>query len=366
MKLNYEKISYQYVGIGEKQPLRQHYGLRVLPNLERISLINIVNAEIAIRQMCRCNKELKMITIKNCKYTNHTEGKFPERVLRNVVICCKKLEKINLKGTPFKGRHFYMDAAALSNLRSINLGNNPFLRTKNLYELILNCHNLEELKLSYRSAEQQLSDADVVCLFAKLRPTLKSVTFDMADLSDTSLAAILACTKLEKLNLYNTSNLSSELFVTLWRLLRHLKILKIQNAMISNEHFVRLFTDGSSSLCNLKLLNLSGSKLNSNTLETISECCRNLQKIVLKCCKNLETLENFLENCPHITSINVAFCDKISDNELLKIPEKLSNLRTLYLDFHRRNVLENIKNTCTHLDIFICLSEFSKNVEKLE
>lgn len=107
-------------------------------------------------------------------------------------------------------------------------------------------------------------------------------------------------------------------------------------------------------------------KLNSKTLETISECCPNLEKVVLKCCKNLDILDNFLENCQNITSLNVAFCEKISDENLMKIPEKLLKLNTFYLDVHRRNLLENMKNIYPQLNILVCLSEFSKTMEKLQ
>lgn len=77
-----------------------------------VELDDIVEAQIVIRQICRCLPKLKQLAVKECSKIN-------EAVLRNLILSCKELERLDFSGTTFKGNRFYEEIAGLTNLKYI-------------------------------------------------------------------------------------------------------------------------------------------------------------------------------------------------------------------------------------------------------
>lgn len=68
--------------------------------------------------------------------------------------------------------------------RSVNFSQNRFIKINHLLSLVLNCHNLEELRLSkYTSINDQLKDEDAAFLVSNVCDHLKILTIDASNLS---------------------------------------------------------------------------------------------------------------------------------------------------------------------------------------
>lgn len=86
------------------------FKLRCFPKLEIIHLEEVLEPVEIIRQIARCNPNLKNLIVKNC--TGITE-----RSLLHLIKCCKDIESVDLEGTQFKGNHFYTELSGLKKLR---------------------------------------------------------------------------------------------------------------------------------------------------------------------------------------------------------------------------------------------------------
>lgn len=76
--------------------------------------------------------------------------------------------------------------------RSVDFGRNPEMTVKNLMTVVLNCHRLEELKVSKLSSEtvlKQLTDEDASFMVSKLCQTLKTLCFNTTNLSNATFEA---------------------------------------------------------------------------------------------------------------------------------------------------------------------------------
>ncbi|GLH10890.1 Protein of unknown function [Gryllus bimaculatus] len=85
---------------------------------------------------------------------------------------------------------FYQEIIHLSQLKSLNVGGNRFLKVQDLMTLALNCKGLQELKVAKRPPREgfgKLSDSDAVYMFTHLKAALVSLKMDVAGLGDAAL-----------------------------------------------------------------------------------------------------------------------------------------------------------------------------------
>ncbi|KAF2880757.1 hypothetical protein ILUMI_25429 [Ignelater luminosus] len=215
--------------------------IRDLAYLKSVRVDNIAEPIAVIRQIYRCNPNIKHVAIRNC-------STIPETALRNLIQRCRKLESLDLSGTKFRANRFYEEIAGLINLRSVNLSKNSWLSVRNLLSVVLNCHKLEELQLSSfcpLKPLEQLSDEDASFIISNLAPNLKVLILDASTLTNFSFKAIMHCNKLEQLGLYGAGNLSPDVFTRIWEHLPNLKMLKVRYAhQITGQHIVELFELG--------------------------------------------------------------------------------------------------------------------------
>lgn len=84
--------------------------IRDLTYLESVRVDNISEPVTVIRQIYRCNPNIKHVAIRNC-------STIPEAALRNLIQRCRKLEGLDLSGTKFRANRFYEEIAGLINLK---------------------------------------------------------------------------------------------------------------------------------------------------------------------------------------------------------------------------------------------------------
>ncbi|XP_018330655.1 uncharacterized F-box/LRR-repeat protein C02F5.7-like isoform X2 [Agrilus planipennis] len=242
--------------VGGKIPLnRICYEINRFPYLQIVVLKSVHDPKQIIRQVCRCLSNLKELTIKDCE-------EIPEKTLINVLYSCRNLEKLNLSGTPFRGKKVFEDISLLPNLKSLNLAKNPYITIQKLTTCVLNCTGLEEFRLSkWVSLDEILKfdDQDVSPILLNLSSSLRSLTLDCSNLTTNSFNKIFTCNCLERLSLHRAKHLDGEMFAKLHRYFPALTVLKVKHAsQISDANIVQLFTEGEEIMENLQTLDLSG------------------------------------------------------------------------------------------------------------
>lgn len=193
----------------------------------------------------------------------------------------------------------------------------------------------------------------------------------------------MQCKKLERLGLYGAGNLSSDVFIEMWKYLPNLKVIKIRNAhQITGQNIHDLFISGKQIMKQITSIDFSGcwkvlskilfcSSLFSNTqfkitdigVEAIAHCCENLETLSLKSCKRIINLKPIRDHCKLLKKLNVAFCTNLDPLTIIPLQEKIN---TLVVDNSNKyvNLIENIQQENPDLSIKICLSEYNKEMEK--
>lgn len=100
-----------YKVVGSQTPTKYIcWKLRNMPYLHTIYMDQILEPVEIIRQICRSNRSVKHLVLKNCP-------KIPEISMRHLIRSCNLLETLNIQNTPFKGNIFYVEIGGLRNLK---------------------------------------------------------------------------------------------------------------------------------------------------------------------------------------------------------------------------------------------------------
>ncbi|KAK5646043.1 hypothetical protein RI129_004507 [Pyrocoelia pectoralis] len=335
--------------------------IRDFSYLSTIYIKQILEPIIVVRQITRWLPNLKHFTLKKC-------GTLPELALRNLIHRCPKIETFDIAGTRFKGCKFYEEIAGLVNLKNINLSRNTFMNIHNFMSILVNCHKLEELKITALQNDEvggQLSDAHVLFIMSNCSNTLTALGLDASNLTDFSFKVVMQCSKLKYLRLHSARNLSPNVFSSIWENLPNLNTLTVREAdQINGSIIADVFNLGKENLRNITSIDFTGCwKIDNVGIIAIANCCFKLERLKLKSCKSVKSLQPIKDNCRKLKILSIAFCINLDPLTILPLPE---DLNTLILDKNARflpilnALLENDR-----VKIKMCLSEYSKNTENL-
>lgn len=332
--------------------------IRCLPYLTTIHLRQISEPVIVIRQIMRWLPKLKHFTLRN-------SGTLSESVLRNLIQRCQQLETLDISGTTFRGCKFYEEIAGLMNLRHLNLSKNYSLNINNFMTALVNCHKLEELKVTTVLSDTEtgrLSDTHVLFIISNFASNLTGLGLDASSLTDFSFKVVMQCTKLKTLSLHSARNLSPEVLLNIWNTLPNLNTLKVREAhQIDGSTIAELFNSNRENLQRITSIDLTGCwKINDIGIAAIANCCE-LERLTLKGCKSIQSLQPIRDNCAKLKKLNIAFCINLDPWTILPLPEKLNKL---ILDKSSR--LSPIRDSMFgngHVTVKVCLSEYNKSME---
>nr|CAI5862430.1 unnamed protein product [Callosobruchus analis] len=157
-------------------------------NVNNIIIKTILDPVVVLRQICRRCEDLTTLVLRNCP-------EISEDALRYLLVSCKRLRVLDLKGTPFQALILFEELPHCQALRSINLGGNPHLNLKNVQTLAMNCHYLTGFHLGCFQPKDKLHLNDGSCYFVltKLVHNLTHLSLDCSTLSACTFASILRC-----------------------------------------------------------------------------------------------------------------------------------------------------------------------------
>lgn len=340
-----------------------NYALRTIwffNKLERVYIKNVPECSHLLRQINRCLPNLISLKVRYC---NGVQSETIKSILRN----CSNLMELDLKGTNIEDYMFYENLPAyVSKLKILNLTDNIYLRTKDIINISLNCHELREFYVSgivSNKRRKELTDYDCLLIIQNMASNLKGFMIDGATLTDPSFHKMLLCSKLEHFGFHRAYNLNGRTFTLIWKYLRNLKTLKITYGnLITGGDVKALFIDGKYVMNKLTVIDFTGCwKINDEAIAAIADCCSLLNKLILKCCKNLTNIV-YLRKLDYLQILNIAFCFNINIQPWLPVQ---GSLTTLFLS--KGNILEDIltslKKDKRDLKIHICPSQFKKIYE---
>ncbi|KAB0798474.1 hypothetical protein PPYR_09467 [Photinus pyralis] len=332
--------------------------IRCLPYLTTIHLREISEPAFIIRQIMRWLPKLKHFTLRN-------SGTVSETVLRNLIQRCRQLETLDISGTTFRGCKFYEEIAGLMNLRHINLSKNYSLNINNFMTALVNCHKLEELKVTTVLSDKEtgrLSDTHVLFIISNFANNLTGLGLDASSLTDFSFKVVTQCTKLKTLSLHNARNLSPEVLLRIWKSLQNLNTLKVREAnQIDGSTIAELFNSNRENLLRVTSIDLTGCwKINDAGIAAIANC-RELERLRLKGCKSIQSLRPIRDSCTKLKKLNIAFCINLDPWTILPLPEKLNKL---ILDKSSRfSPIRHSMFAYDHVMVKVCLSEYNRSME---
>ncbi|XP_023024441.2 F-box and leucine-rich repeat protein 13-like [Leptinotarsa decemlineata] len=324
---------------------------------EKIIIKDIMEPVVVLRQICRCSKNLRYLTLRNCPQIN-------EDSLRNLIFSCVHLEFLDLKGTPFKALIFYEELASAHNLLSINFSGNPFLTTSNITTIILNCKKLNGFHLSTFKPVNKicLNNADCYFILSHTALRLTSLTLDCSTLCTYSFASILRCKNLRYLCLNYAYNFDGNDFQHLWKTIKNLTSMKIRfSHQIDDMAVKNLFEKGAKVMRKLEVLDFTGcSKIGDVGITAVAKCCVQLKTLILRSCKKVTSLELLLKKCPLLETLNVAFCVDLKLNN----SPPVEKMKFIYInDCKNLKLLANLmKKQNSEVLVRICESEYNKNI----
>ncbi|CAH1100188.1 unnamed protein product [Psylliodes chrysocephalus] len=318
---------------------------------ERITMNNIKEVMPVLRQICRCCKNLVHITIRHCH-------EISEDSLRYLLVSCRNLKILDMKGTPFQSLIFCEELAYSKSLCSVNFSDNKYITLKHISSIVVNCHNLNGFHMSIFQPINKiyLTDPEINCLFSQTNYRLQSLTLDCSSLGSATFSAILRCKDLEYLCLNFAYNLEGNIFQMLGKSLEKLKVLKVRfGHQIKDNQFMNFFDDSSK----LEVIDFTGcNKLSTFGMKSLAQYCSNLKTLIIRNCKNVFTLESVFSRCSNLEILNIAFCNKLHFKEKCKMP----NLKELFISDDKRlkMLADKLKATNRDLLLKMCESEFNK------
>ncbi|CAH1223276.1 unnamed protein product [Diabrotica balteata] len=331
-----------------------------LNKAEEIHMKGIKQPLVVLRQICRCAQNIVSISLRHCH-------EISEDGLRHLIVSCKSLKILDLKGTPFKSLIFYEELACTKNLSNINISENIYVTVSHISSLVVNCPSLDGLHISSFQPINRIfiTDGDAYFFLSHISKRLRSLSLDCSNLSTGSFSSILGCKNLEYLCLNFAYNFDGNIFQNLWKTLRKLKALKIRYGhQISDANIKNLFQNGRDSLSNIEVIDLTGcSKLSNFGIAALAICCKKLKKLILRSCKNVFTIDYILEECHDLEMLNISFCKNLQ----CKYQSNSISLKIMFLSDDKKviEVGNFLKSKNNNLQLKLCESEHNKNYRKL-
>ncbi|CAH1119270.1 unnamed protein product [Phaedon cochleariae] len=313
-----------------------------------------------LRQICRCSENLKHLTLRHCP-------QIFEDSLRHLLLTCKNLESLDLKGTPFRALIFYEELVLAQSLSCVNFSENPYLLPSNIATIILNCRKLTGFHLSSFKPINKINLTDSDCYFILSHTVLKlnSLTLDCSTLSTYSFPSIMRSKYLKYLCLNYAYNFDSSDFQDMWKSLKNLTSLKIRFArQLTDKSVKTLFMEGKKVMSKLEALDLTGcSGLKDQGVIAIAQCCSGLKSLVLRSCKNVSDIGVVFKRCQALEVLNIAFCSQLRFGSTM-MPK---NLKILFIsdDIQLRNFVDLLRTKGKTVAVKLCESEYNKNYSNI-
>ncbi|XP_056636729.1 F-box/LRR-repeat protein 7-like [Diorhabda sublineata] len=334
--------------------------IRQFNTAETIIIKEIKEPLIVLRQICRYAQNLVRISLRHCH-------EVVEDSLRHLIVSCKVLKELDLKGTKFKSLIFCVELAFCQSLSSVNFSDNPYLTISHITSIIMNCRKLNGFHISTFKPINRiyLIDADIYFLTNHTANSLQSLSLDCSNLGNGSFSSILQCKNLQYLCLNFAYNFEGCDFQNLWKTLRKLKTLKVRfGHQITDVNIKNLFEQGKDSLEKLEVIDFTGcSKISNFGIKAIAQSCTNLKQLILRNCKNIFSIDDILKKCSNLEMLNIAFCTNLNIYTIFE----LKTLRILFISDEKKlkYFIDCLKNKNKNLKLKICDSEFNKSFRNI-
>ncbi|CAL5210470.1 unnamed protein product [Lathyrus oleraceus] len=225
---------------------------------------------------------------------------------------CQSIQHLDLQNAYFlNDQHVVELSMFLGDLMSINLSRCGMLTELSLLSLVSNCLSLSEIKMNdtrigigREGVLNSNSFEDFV-----VSPQLKSLSLTHSSwLRDESIKMFASIfPNLQFLNLSNCTNISEEGIFHVLRRCCKIRLLNLASCLQVKLHGMNF------EVPQLKVLNLSNTNVDDETLCVVSKNCSRLLQLILQNCDDItkEGIKHVLNNCTQLREINLMYCCKL-------------------------------------------------------
>ncbi|QHO32980.1 F-box protein At-B-like isoform X1 [Arachis hypogaea] len=278
-----------------------------LKSLKSLTCIDLSNSFISDELLCsvaECCHSIKKLILQDC-------CNFTFSGIYSVVSNCPLIQCLDLRKTDFLTDHCIGKLSMfLLNLTSINLSGCDQLTNSTFYTLTRGCPKLVEIKMdrTYLGEVGEDSDSSLVPVQnTQVKSLYLGQNILLGDQSLMKMASI--CPNVELLDLNSCGSISGECVVDVLRKCREIRHLGLANTGVK-------LLKMDFKVLQLKVLNLSGSRINDEALSIISKCCCGLVVLDIQGCNNVTTkgVKEVVESCMELRELNLKNCDFVNDN----------------------------------------------------
>ncbi|MED6208207.1 hypothetical protein PIB30_042941 [Stylosanthes scabra] len=246
--------------------------------------------------------------------------------IHSVVSNCPLVQCLDLRKADFLTDHCIGKLSMfLLNLTSINLSGCDQLTNSTFYTLTRGCPKLVEIKMdrTYLGEEGEDSDSSHVPVQnTQVKRLYLGHNILLGDQSLMKMASI--CPNVELLDLNSCGSISGECIVEVLR-----KCQKIKQLGLANTGVKLLKMDFE--VLQLKVLNLSGSRIDDEALCIISKWCCGLVVLDIQGCSYVTTkgVKEVVESCMELRELNLKNCGFVSDSFVASLDLLRPSLRRI-------------------------------------
>jgi F-box/leucine-rich repeat protein 2/20 len=263
---------------------------------------------------------------------------------------CQSIQHLDIQRTEFlNDDHVVKLSLFLGGLVSINLSGNRNLTNLALLALVRNCPSLSEIKMEHTTiGEKSIENSNSLVDFV-VNPRIKSLHLAcnsfLRDESIKNFASIFP--NLQLLDLNNCYDISEEGINQILRRCCNIRHLNLSFCLEVKLHGMNFEAP------KLKVLNLSYTSVDDETLYVISKNCPGLLQLLLESCNNVTNkgVKHVFENCTQLREIDLGYCYKVFVNFVTLVFSRPS-LRKITAPPHYH--LNDIKGLLSRLGCLIC------------
>ncbi|XP_027344901.1 F-box/LRR-repeat protein 2-like [Abrus precatorius] len=309
-------------------------GIRLRPSLTSISFniekkrihgpgLTLIPIDLDLVDSFRSLKRLTAIDLSNSFISDEFLYSVADGGISYLLSKCQSVQCLDLRKVDFLTDQCMSKLSMfLHSLTSINLSGCCQLTRSTFFILTRNCPLLSEIKMerTYIGVEDSNSKVDVVI-------NLEVKTIYLGDnvlLSDANVIEFTSiCPSLQLLDLKGCEGVSGECVV---EVLKRCEIRHLNMAYTG----MRVF-DIDFEVCQLKVLNLSGSRIEDEALSMISKRCSGLVLLDIHSCWHVTAkgVREVVENCKALKELNLKNCGLVSDDFVAWVAISRPSLRII-------------------------------------
>jgi F-box/leucine-rich repeat protein 2/20 len=263
---------------------------------------------------------------------------------------CQSIQHLDIQRTEFLNDHHVVELSLfLGGLVSINLSGNWNLTNLALLALVRNCPSLSEIKMEHTTIGKEIIENSNSVMDFVVNPRIKSLHLACNSLLGDENIKIFASIfpNLQLLDLNNCFGISEEGINQILRRCCNIGHLNLSFCIGVKLHGMNFEAP------KLKVLKLSYTNVDDETLYVISKNCPELLQLLLESCNNVTNkgVKHVFENCTQLREIDLGYCFNVFVNFVPLVFSRPS-LRKITAPPHYH--LNDIKGLLLRVGCLIC------------